>query len=176
MLTNNLFRSRVLTCGVLAAFALLVSPIAALAQGRGAQAQPAGAAGGSLVGFIYAKDMTTPVKNAIVKLRNLSTSNDYESNPSDANGMYTITGIEEGRYIMGVTAQNAGYNFLYALTLKGNEIAKLSVALQQGGETGGKAPAKKSFFANPAGIAVLVIVAGSLAYVLLSKEEASPIR
>jgi hypothetical protein len=171
MCTNNLFRSRPFAIGVLAAFVLLVIPVAPFAQVKAAP-PPAG----SLVGFIYAKDMTTPVQNAIVKLRNIVKGTDYESQPSDANGLYKITGIEEGRYIMGVTAQNGNYNFYYSLSLKGGEIAKLSVALQEGGETAGQDKGKKSFFSNPAGIVVLVIVAGSLTYLLLNKEEASPIK
>jgi hypothetical protein len=172
MCAKSLFRSRFLATGVLAAFILLVTPVAPFAQVKAAP-PPAG----SLVGFIYAKDMKTPVRNAIVKLRNIVKDTDYESQPTDANGMYKITGIEEGRYIMGVTAQNGDYNFYYSLLLKGNEIAKLSVALQEGGQASGQDTGKgKSFFANPAGILVLVIVVGSLVTVLLNKEEVSPIK
>jgi len=170
MLIHKIFRSRLLVGGVLAAFALLVTPVAPFAQGK------APAAGGSLVGFIYAKDMKTPVPNAVVKLRNLAKAKDYESQPTDANGMYKISGIEEGRYILGVTAGKGDFNFDYALVLKGNELAKLSVALQEGGQTTGPDAKKKSFFLTPAGIVIIVIAVGSLAYALLAKEEESPIR
>jgi hypothetical protein len=170
MLIHKLFRSRLLASGVLAAFALLVTPVAPFAQGK------APAASGSLVGFIYAKDMKTPVPNAVVKLRNLAKAKEYESQPTDANGMYKISGIEEGRYIVGVTAGKGDFNFDYALVLKGNELAKLSVALQEGGQTTGQDAKKKSFFPSPAGIVVIIIAVGSLAYALLAKEEESPIR
>ena len=173
MLINKLFQSRLLVSGVLAAFLLLVSPVAPFAQGKA----PVPAAGGSLVGFIYAKDMTTPVANAVVKLRNVASAAEYVSQPTDANGMYKISGLKEGRYIMGVTAAKGDFNFDYGLLLKGNEMAKLSVALQEGGQTTGPDAKKKSFFLSPAGIVVLVIVVGSLLWVLLSKkEEASPVR
>jgi hypothetical protein len=172
MLINKLFQSRLLVSGVLAAFLLLVTPVAPFAQGKA----PVPAAGGSLVGFIYAKDMTTPVANAVVKLRNVANAAEYVSQPTDANGMYKISGLKEGRYIMGVTAAKGDFNFDYGLLLKGNEMAKLSVALQEGGQTTGPDAKKKSFFASPAGIVVLVIVAGSLLWLLLSKEETSPIK
>lgn len=171
MFVNSIFRSRVLAVGVLAAFALLVAPVSEFAQSK------APAAGGSLVGFIYDKDMKTPVQNAVVKLRSIEKAKGYESTPTDANGMYKITGIAEGRYILGVTGAKGDFNFDYALALKGSEIAKLSVALQEGGKTTGTDAKKKSFFTSPAGIVVLVIVAGAVLYGLLAKEEeASPIR
>jgi hypothetical protein len=170
MLINKIFRSRLLVTGTLAAFVLLVTPVAPFAQGK------APAAGGSLVGFIYDKDMKTPVPNAVVKLRNVAKATEYESQPTDANGMYKIAGIEEGRYILGITAAKGDFNFDYGLILKANEMAKLSVALQEGGQTTGPDAKKKSFFKSPAGIVAIVIVAGSLLYVLLAKEETSPIR
>jgi hypothetical protein len=173
MIINSVFRSRTLVSCVLAAFVLLVTPVAEFAQAKAALP----AAGGSLVGFIYDKDMKTPVPNAVVKLRNLEKATEYESTPTDASGMYKITGIAEGRYILGVTAAKHDFNFDYALVLKGNEMAKLSVALQEGGQTTGVDAKKKSFFTSPAGIVTLVIVAGAVLFVVFSKnKEESPIR
>lgn len=171
MVVNSVFRSRVLVVSVLAAFLLLVAPVREFAQGK------APAANGSLVGFIYDKDMKTPIPNAVVKLRNLAKATEYASTPTDASGMYKITGIEEGRYILGVAAARGDFNFDYALALKGNEMAKLSVALTPGGQTTGEDAKKKSFFTSPAGIVTMVIVVGAILYGLLAKsEEASPIR
>jgi Carboxypeptidase regulatory-like domain len=172
MIIQQFFRSKVLVIGVLAAFLLLVAPV-----GEFARAQPA-AAGGSLVGFIYDKDMKTPVPNAVVKIRNVANAKAYESTRADANGMYRITGIEEGRYVLGVSAANGDFNFDYALALKGNEMAKLSVALGGSGQTAEPGSTKKkSFFTSPAGIVTLVIVAGAVLYALFGKEEeTSPIK
>jgi hypothetical protein len=171
MIINNVFRSRALVIGVLAAFVLLVMPAREFAQAKA----PA-PANGTLVGFIYEKDMATPVPQAVVKIRNLADAKLYTSAPTDANGMYKITGIEEGRYVLGVAAAKGDFNFDYALLLKGNEMAKLSVALQEGGTTTGKDAGSKSFFTSPAGIVALVIVAGAVLYgVLSSKEEESPV-
>ncbi len=172
MLVSRFFRSRLLVAGLLAAFALLVSPVPEFAQAKAAPA-----AGAALVGFIYDKDMKTPVANAVVKIRDVDRATEYDSLPTDANGMYKISGIGEGRYILGVTAAQGEYNFDYALMLKGSETAKLSVALEAGGQTTGKDAKKKSFFTSPAGIVTLVIVAGAVLYaVLAKKEETSPIK
>jgi hypothetical protein len=167
------FRSRVLVVGVLAAFLLLVTPVREFAQ-----SQAPALSGGSLVGFIYDKDMKTPVPNAVIKLRNLKNAKDYVSTPSDTNGMYKITGIEEGRYILGVTAAKHDFNFDYALVLKGNELAKLSVALSPGGKMSGPDAESKSFFKGDTwfGIALLAAVAGIVLYNALEKEETSPVR
>ena len=127
--------------------------------------------------LIYAKDMKTPVPNAVVKIRNVAKATEYESTPSDANGMYKITGIEDGRYVLGITAAKSDFNFDYALVLKGTEMAKLSVALQEGTQPPPEKTKKKSFFTSPAGIITLVIVAGAVLYGLFAKEEeTSPIK
>jgi hypothetical protein len=174
MFINSVFRSRVLVVGVLAAFMLLVAPVREFAQ---TQAPLAGKGGGSLVGFIYEKDMKTPVANAIIKIRDVATPKEYASLPTDANGMYKITGITEGRYIIGVASPTGSFNFDYVLILKGSEMAKLSVALSPGGQTTGVDAKKKSFFLTPAGIVLIVVAVGAVLYAVLSnKEEASPIR
>jgi uncharacterized surface anchored protein len=170
MLTGNVFRSRLLVVGVVAAFVLLVTPVAEFAQAKAG----APVSNGSLVGFIYDKDMKTPVPNAVVKLRNVAKATEYESMPTDVNGMYKITGIEDGRYILGVTAAKRDYNFDYALVLKGSEMAKLTVALNAGGQTTGKDAKKKSFFTSPAGIVVIILVVGAGIFALVSGKEESP--
>jgi hypothetical protein len=171
MFIQKVFRSRILVVGVLAAFLLLVAPVREFAQGK------APSAAGSLVGFIYDKDMKTPVANAVVKIRNVAKATEYQSTPSDATGMYKITGIEDGRYVLGITAAKGNYNFDYALVLKGTEMAKLSVALQEGTQPPPEKTKKKSFFTSPAGIVTMVIVAGVVLLALFAKEEeTSPIK
>ena len=124
--------------------------------------------------------MTTPVANAVVKVRNVQSPKEYDSQPTDANGMYKITGVAEGRYILGVTTAGGNYNFDYVLVFKGSEIAKLSLALEEGGKTTGKDAEAKSFFSqtqNIIGVAIFVAGAAFMTYLILHKpEEASPIR
>ena len=90
--------------------------------------------------------------------------------------MYKIDGVDEGRYILGVTATQGDFNFDYVMLLKGGEMAKLSVALAPGGQTTGSDGLKKSFFKTPVGIITLVVVAGALLFVIFSEGEASPIK
>ena len=150
------------------AFSLFVVPVSEVAW--------ANAKGGSLVGFVYAQDMKTPVAGAVVKLRNIANQKEFASGSTDANGMYKIDGVDEGRYILGVTATQGDFNFDYVMLLKGGEMAKLSVALAPGGQaTSGDAP-KKSFFKSPVGIIVMVVVVGAVLFAIFSEGEASPIK
>lgn len=152
---------------------------------------PAGLAAdsGSLSGFVYAKDVRTPVAGAVVKIRGLSGMEEMASPPTDANGMYAITGIPEGRYTLGVTSANEDFNLEYALYVKAGEMGKLSISLAAAvakagaGETGGGgqegvvAPAKKKgFFDSVAGRALVVAAVGVGLYFLIVETESSPIR
>jgi hypothetical protein len=165
-----------LTCLVLAAFSAFVAGPAFAAAGPAA-----GAAGtGSLTGFVFAKDVKTPVAGAVIKIRNLADMKELASPPTDANGMYTITGIPEGRYVLGISAGREDFNLDYALYVKSGELGKLSVALSAGGG-GGQEPApappkKKGFFSSVAGRVLVVTVVGVGLYFLIVEPESSPIR
>ncbi len=177
MILNGLFRSKWFVAGVLAAFVLLVFPVAEYAQVRAQSPASAAGSSGSLIGFVYGTDMKTPVSNAVVRLRNVSNAKEYESNHTDANGMYTISNIAEGRYILGVSSPKGEFNFDYLILLKGSEMAKISVALSPGGTTSGQDAGKKSFFTSPVGIVLIVVAVGAILYAIFAKsEEASPIR
>ena len=154
--------------GALAAFSLFIAPVGEVAWAK--------TQGGSLVGFVYAQDLKTPVAGAVVKLRNIASQKEYASGTTDANGMYKIDGVDEGRYILGVTATQGDFNFDYVMLLKDGAMAKLSVALAPGGQaTSGDAP-KKSFFKSPVGIIVMVVVVGAVLFAIFSEGEASPIK
>jgi hypothetical protein len=161
---------------------LLTAPATQFGQQARAVAPAAAAeAHGSLVGFVYAKDMRTPVAQAVVKLRDIANMKEFASRPTDANGMYTITGLPQGRYILGVTTATGNFNFDYALIIKSNEMAKLSMALTPGGKTTGEDAAAKSFFSDPQnviGVAIFVAGLAAMTYLIINmeKKEASPIR
>jgi hypothetical protein len=55
-----------------AAFVMLTLPVRNLAASA-----PGGS--GALTGYIFDEDMKTPVRNAVVKLRNVATLREYES-------------------------------------------------------------------------------------------------
>ena len=165
---KSVSQSRWMIWGALAAFSLFIVPVSEVAWAK--------AEGGSLVGFVYAQDLKTPVVGAVVKVRNIANQKEFASGTTDANGMYKIDGVDEGRYILGVTATQGDFNFDYVMLLKGGEMAKLSVALAPGGQITGSDAPKKSFFKSPIGIITLVVVAGALLFVIFHEGEASPIR
>jgi hypothetical protein len=178
MTIRSLGRSRCLVYAVLAAFAVFTAPVGLSA--RGPAPFPA-ADSGSLSGFIYAKDVKTPVAGAVVKIRNVADMKEMTSLPTDANGMYTIIGIPEGRYLLGVSAAKEDFNLDYALFVKAGELGKLSVALAAGGEAGQQAGEaslkKKGFFNSVAGRVLVVAAIGvGLYFLIVPQGETSPIR
>jgi hypothetical protein len=159
---------------MLASFAVFMMP------GGLAAREPAIAAdSGSLAGFVYAQDMKTPIASAVVKIRNLADVKEMSSQPTDANGMYTITGIPEGRYVLGVNSAKEDFNLDYALYVKAGEMGKLTVALgAAGGQTAGEAATKKKgFFSSVAGRVLIITAVGvGLYFLIVPQSEASPIR
>ena len=175
---SPVFRSKVLVMFLAAAFVLLTFPVRDFALG-------APKATGALSGHIFNEDMKTPVRNAVVKLRNVVNQLEYESEPTDPEGMYTIPAIEEGRYVMGVMSVQGDYNFHYSILIKPDALAKLSVAMKPGappvrieqGSTGKEKKGIGDFFKSPAGILTLITaVEVTLFAIALSEGETSPIR
>jgi hypothetical protein len=175
MTVKFLGRSKGLVCAVLAAFALLIFP-----TGSSAAAGAAAPGSGTLSGFIYAKDMKTPVAGAVVKLRNVSDRKELASGPTDANGMYTVAAVPEGRYLLGVMSASGDFNLDYTLFVKDGELGKLSVSLAPGaaGQESGEAATKKPGFFNTVAGRVLVVAAVGvgLYFLLVPGQESSPIR
>ncbi len=168
---------KTLSLFLVTAFALLILPVGPIAA-----AAPGGL--GALAGHIYNEDMRTPVRNAVVMLRNVATQKEYWSEPTDPEGMYRIPGIEEGRYVMGVKTISGDYNFHYSLMIKSDSLAKLSVAMKPDGgpvmlQQGYNADKKKTivdFFKSPAGIVtVIAAVEIGLFALVLAQNEASPV-
>jgi hypothetical protein len=178
MSRSNLFHSKPLALFLAAAFVLLTLPVRDFAAGA---TKPNGA----LSGYIYGEDMRTPVRNAVVKLRSVDNQKEYESEPTDLEGMYRIPEIEEGRYVMGVMSVQGDYNFHYSILIKSDALAKLSVSMKPGAapvriEEGSTGKGKKGlgeFFKSPAGILTLItVVEATLFAIALSEGETSPIR
>jgi len=171
-MSRSVSKSKWMIWGALAAFSLFIAPVGEVAWAK--------TQGGSLVGFVYAQDLKTPVAGAVVKLRNIANQKEFASGTTDANGMYKIDGVDEGRYILGVTATQGDFNFDYVMLLKGGEIGKLSVALAPGAgaQTAGEAATKKKgFFSSVAGRVLIVTAVGVGVYLaFFTEKEVSPIR
>jgi len=173
--------------GLIAALLLLSLPLSSLAQAQAqaqSQEQPKPSQRqGILQGAVFAEGMRGRVANAVVKLRNLNTQKEFSSPPTDAKGNYKILMIEEGWYTLGVTTATGDFNLNYGVYIKAGETAKLSVELLPGGMLegrGGSLAGKKSFFATPGGVLLIVAAAGGAGfgiYELTKKEEeVSPVR
>lgn len=173
---------------VLGAFLSLVAPI-----GGFAAQEVVGA--GNLIGYIYGDDGRTPVAGAVVKLRNVDTGAEMLGTPSDASGLYRLTGIPEGRYVLGVTSAAGDFNFEYQIFIKAGETGKLSLALiprqpimteglepvyvePEGTAVTPKKKGPLAFFTTPVGIASIVVIGSLGAYgiyhVVKKEEEVSP--
>jgi hypothetical protein len=174
MLKIGIFRSRGLAVALIAAFVLLLAPVREFAEPQ--------VKGGVLTGFVYGADMKTPVVNATVKIRNLNTQKEYSS-PTDKMGAYTISGIDEGWYTLGVSSVLGDYNLNYGVYIKAGERAKLNLSMKGAGVLEGKglgSTAPKGFFATPAGILVIIAAVGGGGFAIYEltkkKPEASPVR
>ncbi len=178
MLTRKVFKSPCLVGFILASFALLMVPKEGLAVTRMPDHS------GALTGFIYASDMKTPVNKAVVKLRNVSSGKEFFSTPTDENGAYRLNELEEGNYVIGISAPDGDYNFGYMVRIKAGEVGKLNLALKKGEispagqESFGGTAEKPSFFYTPVGIAILMVATTVVLYgafkLIEGKEEASP--
>lgn len=175
MLNIGIFRSRLMVVCVMAAFFMLLTPVTEFASQTPLK-------GGTLTGQLFGADMKTPVVNATVKIRNLNTQKEYSS-PTDKTGMFRVTGIDEGWYTLGVTSVLGDFNLNYGIYIKSGETAKLSLSMKGAGVLEGRglgSSAPKSFFAKPAGILVIVAVAGvggfGIYELTKKKTEASPVR
>jgi len=159
---------------LIAAFAVLTLPVRELAA--------AAPGSGALTGHIFNEDMRTPVRNAVVMLRNITTLKEYESEPTDPDGLYRIPGIEEGRYVMGVKDPSGSYNFHYSILIKPDALAKLSVAMKPGDSpvrlqqsySGNKKRTIGEFFKSPAGIVTVLAAVEITLFALVLAEHAEP--
>jgi hypothetical protein len=179
MLSVGAFKSRFLACGLVVAFLLLTVPLPAAAQTQ--TQQKSYTRQGTIQGTVYSEGQRARVANAIVKIRNLNTQKEYQSQPTDAKGNYKILMIEEGWYTLGVTTAAGDFNLNYGVYIKAGETAKLSVEMLPGGMLEGKggngAGGKKGFFSTPGGVLVIVALVGGAAFgVYELTKEVSPIR
>lgn len=138
---------------------------------------------GNLIGFVYEKDGTTPVKGAVLKMRNILTGSSYESDRSDEQGLFSVKGIDEGLYIAGISTENGDFNIENLIGVKADETAKISLALKAGRAEGDQAGEKESasrkkglagFFLSPAGVAVIVAASVAIIYTIVKLTEEEP--
>ncbi|MFQ6070953.1 MAG: carboxypeptidase-like regulatory domain-containing protein [Candidatus Aminicenantales bacterium] len=84
---------------------------------------------GSMTGYVYGPDRTTPVKGAVVKLKNINTGLITASGPTDSRGAFFITGLRAGTYLLGVSTLEGNFNTDKLIGIKENQVAKISFSL-----------------------------------------------
>jgi hypothetical protein len=84
---------------------------------------------GSLIGFVFEKDGTTPVANAVIFVQNLTSGAVSESPGSDGNGVFRLSGLEAGIYALGVKSDKGSYNSPDFFGVTAERTAKITVAL-----------------------------------------------
>jgi len=108
---------------------------------------------GSLIGYIYDEDGTTPVESAVIIIRNISDDSIQESNESNKLGAVKIEHIEEGLYVLGIWTKDGGYNIKNIVGIKANETVEISFALEASTQekTAQKKEAEKKDAKHPRG-------------------------
>jgi len=170
----NLAKSKFTASFLIVAFILFYSPHLFAAKAANS---------GNLIGFIYGEDGLTPVENAVVKIRNVSTGTEYQSTATDKLGIFKIEGIKEGLYMAGISTQNGDFNLNNLIGIQANQTGKITLALRSvkaQEEPGQRRRRGAGFFLSPAGIAIIVAATAALIYTIVKlteeEAEASPIK
>lgn len=128
---------------------------------------------GNLTGFIYEEDEKTPVENAVVKIRNITTGEEFSSEPTNELGVYKIENIPIGVYLIGVVVDKEKYNINMMVEIKKEETAKISCILIK------KKALIAGLFPLPC-FAATLISGGGVVYGIVKlteeEEEVSPIK
>jgi len=110
----------VLSSGLALALILVMFPSILRAQGTGR---------GSLVGFIYGQDGSTPVEGAVIVVKNLTTGAVTESPKSDRLGIFKVQDLGAGIYALGVRSDKGSYNSQDFFGVTADKTAKITIAL-----------------------------------------------
>lgn len=102
---------------------------------------------GNLIGFVFSEDGTTPVRGAVVTLRNISTGETFQSAATDDHGVFKVQEIDKGLYVMGVKSEKGGYNAENLVGVRSGKTEKLSITLKTY-NPGGQEAAGQSFEAR----------------------------
>ena len=84
---------------------------------------------GSLAGYVYQSDGTTPAQSAVIKLRNLATGSIFESTKSTDLGYFAVDSLDRGLYVFGAVTDQGEFNSTDIIGIEANATAKLLVAL-----------------------------------------------
>lgn len=84
---------------------------------------------GSLTGYLFEHDGTAPIKGAVVKLRNVSTDEVFESTISDSSGVFMLTGLVSGYYDYVVSNSKGNFVGVRIFGFKASENEKEIISI-----------------------------------------------
>jgi hypothetical protein len=84
---------------------------------------------GSLVGFVYEQDGSTPVAGAVVVVKNVTSGAVTEAGRSDALGVFKVPSLGPGLYALGVTSDRGNFNSQDFFGVTAGKTSKITVAL-----------------------------------------------
>jgi len=89
---------------------------------------------GALTGTVFNEGMKTPLNTIVIRIINVVTGQEYRSESSMPNGAFTVSGIEEGRYLVGIVTAAGEFSLGRGILIKGSEIGRLDLWLKNGSE------------------------------------------
>jgi hypothetical protein len=84
---------------------------------------------GDLIGFVYARDGSTPVVGAVVLVKNLTSGTVTETPPSDNLGVFKVSGLAAGLYALGVRSVDGTFNSQDFFGVTPEKTARIAIAL-----------------------------------------------
>lgn len=106
------------------AFALII----ALGSSAAISQEPAK---GNLVGFIFGSDGSTPVPQAVVVVKNVTTGAVTEAAATDGAGVFRLADLPAGLYAVGVRSSQGDYNSQDFFGVAARQTAKITIALNR---------------------------------------------
>ena len=124
----------------------------------------------TISGKILDTDGVTPVRDVVIKLKNLTTNTVYESKAADAQGKYKISNVPDGEYSIMVVTSEGEFELPNRLTIMGGQPSIITVILT----TAASAAASSGGTLTGGGIhsaAVLIPVIGSVLVAAFTMKE-----
>jgi len=159
---------------ILALFSLATFPYLGIAQENM----------GNLRGFVYGDDGKSPLKDAMVLIRNLTSLETYKSEKTNKKGFYEIKDIPPGSYAVGIQHENKDFNVNVTLEIKPKKQMACFTLPTEGEKPSYmiRCKEKKCFFILPIGWAALLGGTAAITWGVIEiikgggEEEVSPTR
>jgi hypothetical protein len=82
-----------------------------------------------ITGKVLDLDGSTPVRDVIIKVRNRTSGQEYESRPSGQNGQYRIPGVPDGEYTIVIRTGTGEFELPNRVVIQGGQPSAITVIL-----------------------------------------------